>query len=540
MFTLKYRRTIVPDSIASHVSASHAAESGSTLAESSAGRRGRAFEFSLCGLYAGLLALLTSRHILSSDEMQAWLIARDSQSIPNLLHNMRYEGHPVLWQLLLYIPAHISWNPVSLQIANYILSIAEVWLIVSARKLHWSVRALIPFSFFFFYRYGMFARNYMLAVLMLTAAARCIVATRQRPRLAILFLALATFSHVLAIPIVAALGVLLFWPPASRKVLSLRALWRDSHFRAACLIFPICLLAVYFSVGPPAGASIYAPQYDSGRRAFAHYLVLTGSHAWEAFVPPDRLAIGIADRMGSSTSFALAECAASALLLLLLTATLRSARARVLFLITVSLELLALAVTVHKPDPHHLGFLFVAYFLALLADVSGTVSPPARFKLPRRPALAVILVVLGLQVEKTYSMSRQESAASGTGVKAVSDWLVQSGLSANPIVLQRYAFSTVVVGYTRRATAYYPACPCLGSFVVWSPERDYDREVSAAELRAVFPSPARPILLVSGFPLSLERTRDLHMRLLRTFSGTEIRWQRSRSYQTYIYEQDAR
>src|ERR1022692_2370586 len=41
-------------------------------------------------------------HEMWRDELQPWLIARESHSIPQLLHNMRFEGHPILWHLMLY------------------------------------------------------------------------------------------------------------------------------------------------------------------------------------------------------------------------------------------------------------------------------------------------------------------------------------------------------------------------------------------------------------------------------------------------------
>ena len=41
-------------------------------------------------------AYLLSNHEMWGDEMQAWLLARDSTSVPNLFANLKYEGHPAL------------------------------------------------------------------------------------------------------------------------------------------------------------------------------------------------------------------------------------------------------------------------------------------------------------------------------------------------------------------------------------------------------------------------------------------------------------
>ena len=66
-----------------------------------------------------------------------------------------------------------------MQFVNFAFAITEAWLILSARKLHWSVRVLAIFSFFVFHNYAVVARNYMLALLLLTAAVRCLLAKAQ-------------------------------------------------------------------------------------------------------------------------------------------------------------------------------------------------------------------------------------------------------------------------------------------------------------------------------------------------------------------------
>ena len=68
----------------------------------------KAIVYGLLGLFAILLALVTSRHAMFGDEAQAWLIARDSGNLLELAHHLRYEGHPALWYLLIYLPAHLS------------------------------------------------------------------------------------------------------------------------------------------------------------------------------------------------------------------------------------------------------------------------------------------------------------------------------------------------------------------------------------------------------------------------------------------------
>ena len=69
-------------------------------------------------LFAGLLALVTIRHEMFGDEAQAWLIARDSRNLLELAQHLRYEGHPALWYVLLYLPAHLSVSLAWIQALN--------------------------------------------------------------------------------------------------------------------------------------------------------------------------------------------------------------------------------------------------------------------------------------------------------------------------------------------------------------------------------------------------------------------------------------
>ena len=84
--------------------------------------------------FAILLGVTIFRHEMWSDELQAFLIARDSHSLADLLNNLHYEGHPALWHLLLLIPSHISWNPAGMQVLNFLLALIEAWLILLSAK----------------------------------------------------------------------------------------------------------------------------------------------------------------------------------------------------------------------------------------------------------------------------------------------------------------------------------------------------------------------------------------------------------------------
>ena len=134
--------------------------------------------YAFMGVFAVLLGLVTSQHEMYVDEAQAWLIARDSGNLLELAQHLRYEGHPALWYVLLYLPAHLSVSLVWMQVLNYVLSLAMAWLVLSERRMPLAMRVMSVFSVPLFFYMGVVARSYMLAAVLLVGAAR----HQHRPR----------------------------------------------------------------------------------------------------------------------------------------------------------------------------------------------------------------------------------------------------------------------------------------------------------------------------------------------------------------------
>ena len=86
--------------------------------------------------YAGALififlilgALNASRHEMWRDEIQAWLLAKDSSSPVQLLKNLKYEGHPGVWHLSLFPLSRITPSPIAMQPFHLIIACLSVYL----------------------------------------------------------------------------------------------------------------------------------------------------------------------------------------------------------------------------------------------------------------------------------------------------------------------------------------------------------------------------------------------------------------------------
>src|SRR5688572_22712881 len=87
--------------------------------------------------YSALVASGILTHEMWRDELQAWMLARSSQSIPQLLSRTAYEGSPALWHLLLYGVSRIFRSPVAMQVTTWIFATLTATIIVFYSPFTW-------------------------------------------------------------------------------------------------------------------------------------------------------------------------------------------------------------------------------------------------------------------------------------------------------------------------------------------------------------------------------------------------------------------
>jgi hypothetical protein len=121
-------------------------------------------------IYIILLSVTILHHEPWADEAQAWLLARDSSPFDLLFKDLRYEGHPPLWYLILIIPSKIlPYRTIS--VISAIIAISGVYILLYRSSFPKIVRLLLPFTYFVFYQYGVIARSYVLVPILLFAIA---------------------------------------------------------------------------------------------------------------------------------------------------------------------------------------------------------------------------------------------------------------------------------------------------------------------------------------------------------------------------------
>lgn len=161
-------------------------------------------------IYSSLLALVMYYHEPWFDEAQAWLIARDA-TISELFKSItHYEGHPPLWFLIL-MPLAKSGVPfeIGLKSINFVIVLISITLFIFKAPFNRIYRCTVPFTYFFFYQYGVLSRPYSLMMLAFILIAMFFKKRNESPfRLTASLVLLCSSS---AYGIVISLGIVIFW-----------------------------------------------------------------------------------------------------------------------------------------------------------------------------------------------------------------------------------------------------------------------------------------------------------------------------------------
>jgi hypothetical protein len=178
----------------------------------------RWFSLTILCAFTALIVVVALRHELFRDEVRAVTIAANSHSLSELLANVRNEGHPALWYLLLYGLVRLTGSLAVLKPLSAVIAVAAVWVFLRRAPLKQWQKALFAFGALPAYEYSVMCRNYGISMLILFAIAAWWRERFTRPlRLAVLMAILAnTNAHCILIVgalLVALFGELLFERP---------------------------------------------------------------------------------------------------------------------------------------------------------------------------------------------------------------------------------------------------------------------------------------------------------------------------------------
>jgi hypothetical protein len=190
-------------------------------------------------------------HELWLDESHHWLLARDSVSFLDLIKNTRYEGHPILWNVLLFWISRITLDPFWMQMLHIIISTSAVAYFLLKAPFNLALKTLFIFGYFIVFEYNLISRNYIIGVLFLFISCAFFRERKDRFILWCTFLALATNVHLMF----AVIAFALFLTVLVEKIVAKNSFTKTDLIGCAIFFLGVFLLAI--QVIPPEDTSFF-------------------------------------------------------------------------------------------------------------------------------------------------------------------------------------------------------------------------------------------------------------------------------------------
>ena len=410
------------------------------------------FNLAVLALYVLAVGVTMLAHEMWFDEIQAWLIARDSHGIANLIHNLHYEGHPALWYLLLMPLTRVTRDPAIMQGLQLLLATAAMAVILWRAPFSHLERLVLPFGHFVLFEYGVKSRCYALGFLLLVLFCSLWRERRKHPVLmAVLLAALANVHLYFAFASAAALTCLVVDRILGDApgVLDRSS---DRHWNVLAVLI-LC-------TGWALAAAVALPPADSGF-AMGWSFGLSGERILAAARALGEL-VGVGRWPGPI---------AAVLVLAIILPRFRNNPAAAAFLLVSSGGILTftyakLALTWSQ------GIIFLCFLATVWIDRAGIDPRGAKagksaFLVP--PGLFV--AVLAIQALVGLGVALQDIARPYSNGSAVARFIRERGWAADPIVGIPDIRTCTVVGYLQVDRIYYANGRRWGSFAVWDRKR---------------------------------------------------------------------
>ena len=147
-------------------------------------------------LYCVFVILLLINHEYGRDEFQVWLMVK-KLSFFEIILQMKYEGHPCLWHLIIKIFAELNFSYCIMGVISTSFALLGVWILLYKSSFEIYTKCLICFSFSILFCCSVFARSYSLIFLLVMCLAWIYKQRKDKPIIYNIILFLLVNTHVL-------------------------------------------------------------------------------------------------------------------------------------------------------------------------------------------------------------------------------------------------------------------------------------------------------------------------------------------------------
>ena len=418
-------------------------------------------------LYALVVGIAMMFHAMWRDEVQAWLIARDSADLLSLFHNLHYEGHASLWYLLMMPLTRISADPSLMQVLQFVIAVSVVVTVLWWAPFSGLEKGLFPFGYYTLYEYGVKSRGYALGCLLLFVL--CTLWPRRR-------------SHPVTVSLVLALlaNVDILWMIVSIAAVIALAVDRSINQPAEedglrKVSWPDLLALVIIGVGWALAVATSMPPSDTG--------IAVG---WFLDFSMERLEVtlGALSVVLSPARSVLIDMAVAAILFIAGRRARNDPPAAIFFAIS-AIGLLTFFYTKYPDHEWHRGLIWIALVAAVWIDRR---SLPDKKSLSTRKSVLPPMLFAGILVCQAYAgvkavwIDLRQPLSRG---RDVAHFIAANGWAKDPIIGLPDHTTVSIVGYLCVERAYYANGRRWGSFTIWDQLRrqpvDLDHVLDASE-----------------------------------------------------------
>ena len=419
-----------------------------------------------------LFALLNIlNHEMWRDELQAWLLGRDSETILDLFRNLKYEGHPILWHLGLFFIGKLTHNPLFMQIYHILIATGVVFLFARYSPFTRFQKVLFSFGYYPLYEYAAISRNYSIGLLLIFAFCTIYMSNRTNK---FIYLAIVLFflAHTNIYGLI--LTICLFWYFLIDTFLDMQKKKWDSkkkiHLILTILIVFIGILTSVIQIIPPpdTGYAVgWHTNWDQDR------FLSVAESVYKAFVP-----VPVNELHFWNTNIINSQSISILLSVLILIISIilfvRTPMVLMLFLSGTG-GLLLFMYSKYIGFPRHQGHLFILFIASIwLAGKTKFNLKLFRTKFLTKGLTAIkyifvtLLLVTNMYagILSSYLDSKYTFSMGMMAAKYIND----NQLNKKPLAGHRDYAVVSVAGYLEKQI-YYPRGNRIGSFIIYNNKR---------------------------------------------------------------------
>ncbi|MEA5617701.1 hypothetical protein VB711_07605 [Cronbergia sp. UHCC 0137] len=491
------------------------------------------FVFSILGVVAIL------NHSMWRDELNPWLIVRDSESWGDFIGNIRYEGHPVLWYFSLAILRNIADTPMIMQLFHLGLAINSVAIFWLYSPFDNKQKLLFTFGYLPFYEYFLISRNYAFGMLFIFAFCAAFESRKKTYLILSVLLGLMANSNAYALLISFALLLTLIvefcFDIEHRNQYFNQNKKYDLWLSIAIIVF--CYILAISIITPPADSYLHGGLSSGWSIKFdiAHLLKTIGKlFAGYFLIIPE-----------SKRWLDLIVCTLISLFIIsLILLKLGKKPFATFFYIFGNLELLAFAYFKFSGSgPRHFGhfylILLAALWLGSYDQESSFLTNKLRFyknsaKFVQKWQHITLMAILYIQFFGGIYGFGRDLIIPFSASRETSQYIQKAQINNEFIVASRDANMAALSGYLNQKF-YYPELGGMGSFTLFKKGRkDVDQDEILRQVSSILIQPKSPnrILLILHQKLKSNRN-DLKIINIKNFERAWVDTERYYLYWVY-------